>query len=71
MGVACAPTPMSQINPFRGVVIPSTRPQGVQVQRDRQQQRRQPQREQEGVDEEQNPNGILDDDGNPHVDLKA
>jgi hypothetical protein len=62
---------MSQINPFRGVVIPSTRPQGVLVQKDRQQQRRSPQREPEGADDEQTENGILDDDGNPHVDLKA
>ena len=62
---------MSQINPFRGVVIPSPRPQGVQVQKDRQQRRRPAQRDPKADDDQQTQNGNLDDDGNPHVDLKA
>jgi hypothetical protein len=63
---------MSQINPFRGVVVPSGRPQGVQVQKDRRhgQQRRPPQRQvQEGEAAEQN--GGAGKDGEEHVDLKA
>jgi hypothetical protein len=61
--------PMSQINPFRGVVVPSSRPQGVQVQKDRQ-QRRQPQKER-GEEQSQDDAPAKPDDGKPHVDVKA
>ena len=59
---------MSQINPFRGVVVPSAAAQRVQPQKDRQQRRppRQPSRE-AAAEEESKPA----DDGKPHVDLKA
>jgi hypothetical protein len=71
MGFNAPPVrPMSQINPFRGVVVPSSRPQGVQVQKDRQQRRPSQQgREQEQPSQEDAP--PKPDDGKPHVDVKA
>jgi hypothetical protein len=63
---------VSQINPFRGVVIPSGRPQGVQVHKDRQQRRRSQNPGQEPAQEEaQQQSPQTPDDGKPHVDLKA
>ena len=61
---------MSQINPFRGVVVPSSRPQGVQVQKDRE-QRRQPQGEQGKQQPSEDEVPAKPDDGKPHVDVKA
>ena len=59
---------MSQINPFRGVVVPSATPQRVQPQKERQ-QRRPPQKPRK---ESTEPDEVKPaDDGKPHVDLKA
>ena len=59
---------MSQINPFRGIVVPSALPQRVQPQKDRQ-QRRQPreERKDQAAGEEEKPV----DEGESHLDLKA
>ncbi len=59
---------MSQINPFRGLVDPSTRPLRVRSKKDPQQGSRQ-QRHPHEEAEEKAP--APPDDGKPHVDLKA
>jgi hypothetical protein len=63
---------VSQINPFRGVVVPSARPQGVQVQKDRR-ERKPPHDQPRDQDEEkgEQPNPPPQQDGKPHVDVKA
>lgn len=67
---------VSQINPFRAVVLPSARPQAVQVHKDRQ-QRQGAQQEGKGTADEQPPEQQppqqqpTPDDGKPHLDVKA
>jgi hypothetical protein len=63
---------MSQINPFRGVVVPSGRPQGVQVQKDRREgQQRRPTHQETQEAEAKERGGTSGEDGEPHVDVKA
>jgi hypothetical protein len=63
---------LSQINPFRGVVVPSARPQAVQVHKDRRQ--RKPPHEQpreQHAEEHGDAPPTKPEDGPPHVDVKA
>jgi hypothetical protein len=62
---------VSQINPFRGVVIPSTRPPAVQVHKDRQQRRDGQKHEQPPPEQSEPQPPTTPDDGKPHLDLKA
>jgi hypothetical protein len=59
---------MGQINPFRGIVVPSALPQKVQPQKDREQRRQQ---REEARDSEEEQSDKPPEDGKPHVDLKA
>ena len=59
---------VSQINPFRGLVVPSFSPQRVQPKKDHEQEKREQGRH-HGDEEEQKPQ--TDDEGKGHVDIKA
>jgi hypothetical protein len=58
---------VSQINPFRGLVVPSFSPQRVQPKKEHDKDRRDQQRHHE--EEEKKPE--TGEDGTPHVDVKA
>jgi hypothetical protein len=59
---------VSQINPFRGLVVPSFSPQRVQPKKDHEQEKREKGRHQ---DEEKEKTPVEGEDGVGHVDLKA
>jgi hypothetical protein len=59
---------MSQINPFRALVVPSSQPQGVPPKKERQ-QRGAPQQEHHDAPEGEREKPA--EDGKPHIDLKA
>jgi hypothetical protein len=58
---------MGQINPFRGIVVPTALPQKVQPQKDREQRQQQQEPRKNAEEESEKPA----EDGKPHVDLKA
>jgi len=60
---------MGQINPYRGIVVPSPPAQRVQPQKDRQGKRQSPQHQHE--DQPQDDPSHDDQDGEPHLDVKA
>jgi hypothetical protein len=59
---------MSQINPFRGIIVPSSKPQQVQLQKDRRQGRQPKQDPKPGQEDQQK---SPPDPADPHLDLKA